>query len=75
MDEKLKRIIEMIREYADPELGENITGDSLLNADLGIDSISFFSVIDDLEQEYGVTIEDSKLEKLQTVKDMVELIE
>lgn len=73
MEEKLKRIIEIIQEYADPEMGE-ISGDSQLRTDLGIDSLSFFSIIDDLEQEYGVTIEDSQLEKLQSVKDMLELI-
>ena len=74
MNEKLERIIEIIKEYADPEAGE-INGDSQLNADLGIDSISFFSVIDDLEQEYGVAIEDSQLEGLHTVSDMLGLIE
>ena len=73
MEEKLKRIIEIIQEYADPEMGE-ISGDSQLRTDLGIDSLSFFSIIDELEQEYGVTVEDSQLEKLQSVKDMVELI-
>lgn len=76
MDEKLERIIEIIREYADPGAGaEEINADSVLSADLGIDSISFFSVIDDLEQEYGVTIEDSQLEKLRTVRDMLALVE
>ena len=73
MEEKLKRIIEIIQEYADPEMGE-ISGDSQLRTDLGIDSLSFFSIIDELEQEYGVTVEDSQLEKLRSVKDMVELI-
>ena len=73
MEEKLKRIIEIIQEYADPEMGE-VSGDSLLRTDLGIDSLAFFSIIDELEQEYGVTVEDSQLEKLQSVKDMLELI-
>ena len=73
MEEKLKRIIEIIQEYADPEMGE-VSGDSLLRTDLRIDSLAFFSIIDELEQEYGVTVEDSQLEKLQSVKDMLELI-
>ena len=33
MEEKLKRIIEIIQEYADPEMGE-ISGDSQLRTDI-----------------------------------------
>lgn len=73
MDEKLERIIEILKEYTDPEAGE-IGRDTQLIADLGIDSLSFFSVIEFLEDEYDVEITDSQLMGLRTVGDMVGLI-
>ncbi|MEW8955558.1 acyl carrier protein [Clostridium sp.] len=41
--------------------------------DLGVDSLDLFQIIIELEEEFGVQIEDA--EKIKTVKDAVEYIE
>ncbi|WP_027634089.1 acyl carrier protein [Clostridium hydrogeniformans] len=41
--------------------------------DLGVDSLDLFQIIIELEEEFGVQIEEA--EKIKTVKDAVEYIE
>jgi acyl carrier protein len=53
---------------------DEVTEDSLLIADMGVDSIVMFEIIDALEEEYNIEIPDSKLEKLRTVGDLLELL-
>jgi acyl carrier protein len=73
MNEKLEKLTELIKEHSDMEIDE-VTEDSLLIADMGVDSIVMFEIIDALEEEYNIEIPDSKLEKLRTVGDLLELL-
>lgn len=53
----------------------NINEDSLLIADVGLDSLDFFSIIEELEEKYGVVVDDSQLESIKTVKDLMNLLD
>lgn len=55
--------------------GEQIKEESLLNEDLGIDSLDAVELSLDLETEFDVEISDEELASLKTVKDIVDLIE
>lgn len=55
--------------------GEQIKEESLLNEDLGIDSLDAVELSLDLETEFDVEISDEELASLKTVKDIVTLIE
>jgi acyl carrier protein len=73
MNDKLEKLTELIKKYSDMEIDE-VTEDSLLIADMGVDSIVMFEIIDALEEEYNIEIPDSKLEQLRTVGDLLELL-
>lgn len=44
-------------------------------AALGVASLQLLMVITEFENEFGVTISDSELEKIHTIKDIVTLVE
>ena len=49
-----------------------ITADSHLEGDLVLDSLDRLSVVEDVEDEFGVELPDDALEKLTTVRGLVE---
>lgn len=58
----------------DLELKE-ITRDTNLREDLDLDSLQSLSMVLDLEEEYGISIEEEEIPKLKTVGEVVDLIE
>ena len=71
---ELSEIIQFIKEYAKKEVNE-ITEDTTLPADLGIDSLTFVRMVNDAEGKFDVSIEDSKLIHVRTVRDFAELLQ
>jgi len=57
---------------ADPA---SITPDSRLIEDLKADSANIMVMIMDLEDQYGITVEDDQIMKMKTVGDVVRYIE
>lgn len=55
--------------------GDDIKLESLLNEDLGVDSLDAVELSLDLETEFDVEISDEELASFKTVKDIVDLIE
>ncbi|MCD6102960.1 MAG: acyl carrier protein [Thermotogaceae bacterium] len=55
--------------------GSSIAESSSLTDDLGADSLDLVDLVMELEEQFGVKIDDSELEKLSTVKDVVDYIE
>ncbi len=53
---------------------EHIQPDSRLNEDLDIDSLAAVELAMELENEFGIQIEDEELVKLKTVQDIVDLM-
>jgi len=71
MIEKLKEILGGIWEGDLSEVGP----DSVLTADLGLNSMELFDLVCAVEDAFGITIPDRLLPKLQTVGDVVEYLE
>ncbi len=53
---------------------DHIQPDSRLNEDLDIDSLAAVELAMELENEFGIQIEDEELVKLKTVQDIVDLM-
>lgn len=63
-------------EATDVEIApEDITPATSLRDDLEIDSLQALTLIMDLEEDFGITVEDDEFEALQTVADVVALLE
>ena len=69
-------VFEKIREIIASQLGkdeEEITLDTNVKDDLDADSLDVFQIINDIEDEFEVSIEDT--ESIVTVKDIVDFVE
>ncbi len=62
-------IVVFLSEYTD----EEITPDSRLKNDLGLDSISLFTLISEFEERFHIEIPDEDLNRIYTVKDVAAL--
>ena len=67
-------IKKFIREYAKKEV-EDITENTKMIAELGIDSLTFVRMVNDAENNFDVTIPDDKLIAVRTVGDFVKLLQ
>lgn len=73
--EILERTVRIVHSCI-PELdGVELTADTVLNTDMGIDSMSFILVICKLEEEFGVRIPDRQWNKLSTLGEVADAIE
>ncbi|MBQ9306835.1 MAG: acyl carrier protein [Clostridia bacterium] len=70
----LQNVIEMIAKQLklDPA---TITADSRLVEDLKADSANIMVMIMDLEDQFGITVEDDQIMKMRTVGDVAAYIE
>ena len=69
-------VFEKIREIIASQLGKDedeITLDTNVKEDLDADSLDVFQIINDIEDEFEVSIEDP--ESIVTVKDIVDFVE
>ncbi len=71
MFEKLK---ELICNYVDVE-PDAITPESRFIEDLGFNSYDFMSLLGELEDTLGVTVDENEVLKLYTVKEAVDYLE
>lgn len=69
--EKIKEAIVCNIPFINPD---DITPNALLTRDLGIDSIDLLSIATDLEEEYGVFVDDDLFEKDFSVGYLAEFI-
>ncbi len=72
--ELFKKVAEIISEKLNVPI-EDIDENSNLIEDLGADSLDAFDLVMVFEDEFGIKIEDDEIESLQTVQDIVELLE
>lgn len=66
------KVSEVIREEFDVE---NVNMDTVIREDLGADSIGLVELVMALEDEFNIEIDDSKLDEIITVSDIVSYIE
>ena len=52
----------------------DITDDSQIKYELGIDSLDIMMIISEIEKEYKINIDIIELENIETIKDIEELI-
>ena len=53
----------------------NIKENDLLVGDLDMDSLDVVEAVMGIEKEFGLTLSDSELNNIKTVKDIIELVE
>lgn len=70
MFEKIK---ELICNYVEVK-PEDITEDSRFIEDLGFNSYDFISMLGDLEEEFGVTIDESEVADVHTVSEAIKYL-
>lgn len=71
-------IFEKVAEVIAEQLGiskDIITPESNILEDLGADSLDIIEMLMTLEEEYGITIPDEKINQVKTVKGICDLIE
>ena len=69
-------VFEKIREIIAEQTGkdeEEITLDTNVKDDLDADSLDLFQIINDIEDEFDISVEDT--EAIVTVKDIVDFVE
>jgi acyl carrier protein len=69
-----EKLAEILEEELDVEK-ENIKLESKIKDDLGADSLDLFELINNIEDEFDVTIDEEDYAKLITVDDMKKYIE
>ena len=71
-----ERVIQHLVEASDLEVeAADVNPATSLRDDLEISSLQALTLIMDLEEEFGVTVEDDEFEQLQTVGDVIGLLE
>lgn len=70
----LETIRTIITRYADVS-AEDIKEDSRLAEDLGLTSFAVMSMMGDFEEEFDITIDESKLTGIYTVGDIMRCLE
>ena len=73
-EEIFSKVVDVLVEQLGVEK-ENVKKDSEIMTDLGADSLDVVDLIMTLEEEFGIEIPDSRVEKMKTVGDVVRYIE
>ena len=67
----LGKLSEIIRQSMPETAGEPITPDTVINRDLGVDSMTFVMIVCKIEAEFGIRIPDRVWPKLSTAGEVV----
>ena len=70
----LDKIREIMTRYVELD-PEEIKEDSKLAEELGLTSFAVMSMMGDFEEEFGITVDESELTDIYTVKDIMEYIQ
>ena len=74
MDKKLEAIINIISDFVDVDPAD-VTVDSKLRSDLGLNSFDFVNIAVEVEREYNIKIPDTDISQLKTVGDLLALVD
>ncbi|MBQ8110718.1 MAG: acyl carrier protein [Clostridia bacterium] len=69
----LEKVIDVLDGYTEVDKA-NIRPESLLVEDLGLNSVSYFSIVFDLEEALGIELPEDDSPKLKTVADLVDYL-
>ena len=71
-----EQVIEHLINASDEDIDrDKITDESSLRDDFDLSSLQAVTLVMDLEDEFGVVIEDEEIENLETVGDVLSIIE
>ncbi len=68
-----ERIIKLVMEQLDVTKEECVPEASFID-DLGADSLDLVELIMEMEEAFGIEIADEELEKIRTIKDVIEFL-
>jgi len=74
MNSTFMDVVGFLKNYADFN-PEEVTMDSRMVEDLGVDSLSLIMMVDDAEQKFHIVIRDDQLMSLRTIGDVVRCVE
>ena len=75
-NENKEKIIEILKKYTfDEKVWENFTPEMNIKDDLKINSARVVDIVLDLEECFDIEISDEDIEKMKTVKDVIETVE
>jgi acyl carrier protein len=66
-----QKIISIIKDNVEEKLDTDITPDSELMKDLGVDSLNSLLIVFQLEQEFSISLDESDFSRLKTVSDVI----
>lgn len=69
----LERIKNILAEFTDADLSD-LTENTDIQYELGFDSLQIMNLAVELEQEFGVTIDDEDAAAIVTVADIIKLV-
>ena len=70
-----QQIIDILKKYTfDEKVWENYTPDKNLKDDLKINSARVVDIVLDLEEKFDIEISDEEIEKMKTIKDIIEIV-
>ncbi|MBO7423515.1 MAG: acyl carrier protein [Oscillospiraceae bacterium] len=68
------KVTEILEGYTEVKK-EEMTPDMVLVDDLGLNSVSYFAIVFDLEDAFDIEIPDDAVKTIKTIRDLVEFIE
>ena len=74
--EQLEKIISIIKRVGEATIDPNlvITGDTDIVADLQFDSIDMVLIVGEIEDAFGISIENDMMQEIRTVNDLNEKV-
>jgi acyl carrier protein len=75
-DEKRKTIIDLLVEASDkPVTAADVSAATTLRDDLALDSLEAIQLVLDLEEKFGIRVDDTRIKGLRTVGDVFALVD
>ena len=74
--EQLEKIISIIKRVGEATIDPNlvITGDTDIVADLQFDSIDMVLIVGEIEEAFGISIENDMIQEIRTLNDLNEKV-
>ena len=69
-----EQVVSILSNFTEAE-PSSITADSNLSEDLKLDSVSYFAIIFEFEEKFGLEIADEDAMKMHTVGDIIKYLE
>ena len=69
-----EKIVDILKNFTDVD-EMDIRPEMRLVEDLGLNSVSYFAIVFDLEETFGITVDDDASMHLSTVQDLMDYIQ